>query len=103
MDGTQISISETECDISLPAILDLGQAENLYEVLSEAIDKNLDIRIHAGQVERLTTAPCQVILAAGRSVETGGAAFEISNYSGAFKSGLEDLGLWSVFSKWSKS
>ncbi|WP_420549810.1 STAS domain-containing protein [Curvivirga sp.] len=103
MEGTQISISETECDISLPTILDLGQTENLIDNLAQAIDKNLDVRIHAGQVERLTTAPCQALLAAARSVESGKASFEISNYSEAFKSGLEDLGLWSVFSKWSKA
>ena len=101
MDGAEFKKNKSGSEIILPPILDLGQAESLWLTFGQALDHGGDVELNAGQVERLSTAPIQVILSAASALEKDNSKIQLKNPSDAFLTGVSDLGLESVFVKWS--
>ena len=98
--GPQISTSDTL--IALPGVLNLGTAEELREKFMQCLVVGTDITLDASDVETITTPCLQVLISAGRTLESGGNILSIKNSSKAFTAALCDLGLTDIFDKWSK-
>ena len=93
--------TDTETEIILPVILNLGVAEELREEFLSAIVPQSNLNIDAGKVETITTPCLQVLIAAGQFVEQDGGTVRISNPSTPFTQSFQDLGLNDIFDKWS--
>ncbi len=93
--------TDTEANIILPEILNLGVAEELREEFVATIAPQSDLTIDAGKVETITTPCLQVLIAAGHFVEQDGGSVRIANPTSPFTQAFQDLGLNSIFDKWS--
>ncbi|MEP3246192.1 MAG: STAS domain-containing protein [Sneathiella sp.] len=93
--------TNTDAAFALPAVLNLGTAEQLREKFMEAIIVDSDIALEASEVSTLTTPCLQVLISAGQTVEANGRVFSVTNPSSAFKEAFDDLGLTEIFNKWS--
>jgi anti-anti-sigma regulatory factor len=90
-------------EVELPEVLDLGMVQGLRESLAAAIAEQNAIHIDAGKVERVGTPAVQVILAAGRDLSAENRTFVITKASDVFRSAFRDLGLDEQFSEWSEA
>ncbi|MCG8493962.1 MAG: STAS domain-containing protein [Sneathiellales bacterium] len=93
--------AETAATIPLPAVLNLGVAEDLREKLMQTLVVESDLVLDASEVTNLTTPCLQVLISAGRTVEENGNSFSLMNASEPVKDAFADLGLMDIFNTWS--
>lgn len=79
--------------LTLPTALDRLAVEPLCRTLQERMAAGDPMVIDASQVDRVSTASLQVLLAAARSAAARDIAFRISAASDALIEALDDLGL----------
>ena len=77
----------------LPPTLDRLAVEPLCQTLQERLAAGEALLVDGRQVERVSTASVQVLLAAARSAATRDLSFRVSSASGALIEALDDLGL----------
>ena len=79
--------------LTLPAGLDRLAVEPLCRTLQERLAAGDALLIDARQVDRISTASVQVLLAAARSAAVRDIPFHVSAASGVLIEALDDLGL----------
>jgi len=84
---------ETHSASDLPASLDRLAAESLCHGLQEQLLAGEPVRLNGSQVERVSTACIQVLLAAARSAAVREVPFAIDAASATLAEALNDLGL----------
>lgn len=88
--------------VGLPGDLDLAMAGPLADALRHALGVGKPVRVAADQVERLSSAPVQTLLAATREAERRGVVLTIVKPSDVFVETCGDLGLSGWLDKWSE-
>ena len=77
----------------LPSLLDLTAAEVLCRSFLECPDVLGSIVIDGAEVERVSTAAIQVLLAAAENARSRNISFQLRDPSAALEGALTDLGL----------
>ena len=85
--------------ITINSSLDMNSAEQLLDVMKQAGESDLDIEVDASQVEAVSTACYQILLATNLSAQKKGHRFDIKKSSEKFVAGLSELGLRDMFKK----
>lgn len=91
------------CSFVLPRLLDLPSAGALQQDLTAALNQGGDLVIDGHDVERVSTAALQVLVAAKACVDASGGAMTIERASPALSAAIADLGLNSIFNKGAKA
>ena len=91
--------SET-ATITLPPMSDAGAAPGLKEQLSPLVLKGLPVRVMAGEVERITTACMQVLIAADRALAPRQAGLVASDVSEPMRQAFGEMGLAAELDRW---
>lgn len=86
--------------ITLPSVLDLRAAEPLKTVFEEAIAGGRPLTVDAEAVDRLSTPCIQVLIAAEAGMKATKQPFKLAKPSDAFIENFNDLGIYSLLSKW---
>lgn len=92
----------SEVRVGLPGDLDLAMAAPLADAMRHAVGLGKPVLVAADQVERLSSAPVQVLLAAVKQVEAQGGKLTIVKPSEVFVETCDDLGLSGWLKKWSE-
>ncbi len=100
MDAAILNKTTKGMEVVLPAVLDLGQAEKLWVLFGQVIDTGSDVDVDASRVERVSTAPIQIIMSAAMAIEKNKFNFIIKKSSDAFMAGIQELGVESHYAKW---
>lgn len=79
--------------LALPAVLDMAGAETLHSLLSSQLAPSETVTVSAGDVERVSTACIQLLIAFARSAEAVGGACRIESPSPVLEAAFADLGL----------
>jgi anti-anti-sigma regulatory factor len=79
--------------LQLPPVLDLAGAAPLQRRLLAHSEQGADIVIDGSQVERVSTACLQVLVAAARAARSHGRSFSLADASPALEAALDDLAL----------
>ena len=87
------------CSFVLPRLLDVPNAGTLQQGLTVALNHGGDLVVDGHDVERISTAALQVLLAAKLCVEASGAAMTVERASPALSTAIADLGLSSIFNR----
>lgn len=77
--------------VLLPAMLEVKDAPELAREMRDVTSRGGAVSIDGDNVEWISTACVQILLAAARAVPAG--QFEISTASPAFREALEELGV----------
>ena len=85
--------SKDEIHLFLKPVMDLSMAEDLRLSFLECIDKEKNINVMAGDVERITTPCLQVLFAMKNKATQQEIDFLIPEMSEAFQKALKDVGL----------
>ena len=82
-------------EIELPGVIDLPASAELRDILLDALarDTAADVIMKAGNVERMSTACVQVMLAAADGFKGAARRFEIEAPSNAVSEAFAQLGL----------
>jgi anti-anti-sigma regulatory factor len=80
----------------LPASLDLTAADRLHGQLQDRLGRGEALLIEGGDVERVSTACVQVLVAAAASAREAGLAFRLAPASDILRHAVSDLGLAGV-------
>lgn len=91
-----------EVRVGLPGDLDLAMAAPLADAMRHAAGLGKPVLVAADQVERLSSAPVQVLLAAVKQIEAQGGKLTIVKPSEVFVETCDDLGLSGWLKKWSE-
>lgn len=88
-------------EVDLPAVLDLPMAADLRDTLLDALsrDSAADVVLKAAQVERISTATVQVVLAAAAGFAMAARRLEVEAPSRAFVTAFAQLGLTAELDK----
>ncbi len=89
--------------VALPQDLDMLSSETLKMRLLELLDGDEPLAIDGSAVLRASSAPIQVIYAAGQSAKEQGRKLELHAPSDALAEAFRDLGLESEFQEWSSA
>ena len=82
--------------LALPATLDLTAAEPLHRALLDRVRTGDPLVVAGGEVERVSTAVIQVLLAAATEARSRGGSFHLREPSAALTDALTDLGVASL-------
>ena len=88
-------------NITMPSSMDIMAAEEIKQLLLEAINNAANIVVDAAKVERLTTPCIQLLIAFDQELKNQNTTFKITNASDAFINALEDVGLDEKYQEWS--
>ncbi len=84
--------------LKLPEVADLTFAHTLKQRCEKALAAGSGLSVDAGETQRIGTPCLQVLVSASVSFEkAGGAAFAVTNPSGAFADTVSTLGLSQFF------
>jgi len=97
-DGPQDAATGSQSFV-LPRVLDLPAAGPLQQSLTLALNRGGDLHLEGHEVERISTAALQVLVAAKACVERAGGRISIERPSDALTTAIEDLGLSSILGK----
>ncbi len=86
--------------LALPQVSDAGAAAALKESLSPLVLQGAPIRLAGGDVERITTACMQVLLAADRALSAQHAGLVLSEASAPMRQAFAELGLSAELERW---
>jgi anti-anti-sigma regulatory factor len=86
--------------LALPAILDIGNAQELMDSLVAALEQSPMLRLNGSKTGQVTTPGAQVLLAASQSALAGGGKLILSSPSQALQEAFEALGLPNQLSEW---
>ncbi len=86
--------------LALPAILDIGNAQELRDSLVAALERSPVLRLNGSKTQQVSTPGVQVLLAASQSATAGGGRLILSNPSPALREAFESLGLPNLLSEW---
>jgi anti-anti-sigma regulatory factor len=86
--------------IALPAILDIGNAQELQESLGAALEGSPVLRLNGSKTQQVSTPGVQVLLAAAQSAEAGGGRLVLSSPSQALQEAFGSLGLSNQLNEW---
>jgi len=86
--------------IDLPATLMLGQAGQLQSALLEAVSQHAPVIIDARNVDRLSTACIQLLVAFTAAAANARIDVSISGQSASFAEAFEATGLSATIRKW---
>jgi anti-anti-sigma regulatory factor len=86
--------------LMLPPISDAGAAPALKESLSPLVLKGAPIRLLAGEVERITTACMQVLIAADRALAPLHAGLIVGDVSEPMRRAFGEMGLSAELDRW---
>ena len=92
---------ETATELLLPVNLDISEAAGLKKALMLAVDADRDLTLDASDVERMSAACAQILIAADREVEERGRRVRFSAASAVMKTAMTELGLGQLMEKWS--
>jgi anti-anti-sigma regulatory factor len=81
----------------LPAMLDLTAAEPMQRALLNRVRNSDPLILVGSEVERVSTAVVQVLLAASTEARARGASFQLRDPSPSLADALTDLGVTSHF------
>ncbi len=87
--------------IALPAILDIGNAQELQESLAAALERSPVLRLNGSKTQQVSTPGVQVLLAAAQSAEAGGGRLVLGSPSQALQEAFGSLGLPDKLNEWS--
>jgi anti-anti-sigma regulatory factor len=79
--------------VPLPSVLDLANAAILQRLLVERCEQDSAIVLDGSQVERVSTACLQVLVATAQAARTHGRAFRLTAASPCLSAAIADLGL----------
>lgn len=82
-----------ENQIVLQSILDIPSVASLHAELTTRLKAGADVKLHAGQVERVDTAALQLILSFIQAADTAGQACAWEQVSDPFYTAAELCGL----------
>ena len=102
MSELKFEVKEDGAYVQLPAILDLAQGGLLLSSLEQAFQSNLAIHISALEVERATTGPIQILIAAYRECGKRNLEFKLQEASEIFEKAVCELGFSNIYNNWSK-
>lgn len=91
-----------EARVGLPGDLDLAMAAPLADAMRHALSLGKPVRVFADQVERLSSAPVQTLLAAAKQAQAQGGKLIIVKPSEVFVETCDDLGLSGWLKEWSE-
>lgn len=86
--------------LTLPAILDIGNAQELQETLAAALEQGPVLRLNGSKTQQVSTPGVQVLLSAAQSAAAGGGRLILSSPSPALREAFEGLGLPNQLSEW---
>lgn len=86
--------------VALPAILDIGNAQELQESLAAALERSPMLRLNGSKTQQVSTPGVQVLLAAALSAEAGGGRLVLNNPSQALQEAFASLGLPDKLQEW---
>ena len=86
--------------LTLPAILDIGNAQELQESLAAALEQSPVLRLNGAKTQQVSTPGVQVLLSAAQSAAAGGGSLILNSPSPALKEAFESLGLPNQLSEW---
>lgn len=86
--------------LSLGVMLDAGSATELHQALEKVLGKDDGLILDGGDVERISTASLQLILAASRYCDEHNNVFTLQNPSDTLCQGLTDLGMGDELKRW---
>ncbi len=87
-------------ELSLGTMLDAGSAAEFHQALKSALDTKNSLVLEASDVDRISTAGLQLILAASVECAGNNRRFELKNPSNKLRDGLNDLGLAEQVDSW---
>ncbi len=87
--------------LTLPAILDIGNAQELQDSLAGALEQSPVLRLNGSKINQVSTPGVQVLLAASQSALAGGGKLILTSPSPALREAFESLGLPNQLSEWS--
>lgn len=93
--------SDADSALLLPGTLDIAAAEALHTSIKTALDGDGDLLVDAGDVDKLSSACAQIILAAALQLEADGRKLTIIKHSEVFSENFVLLGLENKFEQWS--
>ncbi|WP_127763089.1 STAS domain-containing protein [Hwanghaeella grinnelliae] len=93
--------SEAAAELLLPVTMDISEAVGLKKALMLAVDSDRDLNLDASDVERMSAACAQVLIAADRDVEERGHRVRMTGASTVMQSAMTELGLGQLMEKWS--
>ncbi len=85
--------SDDEISLTLKSIMDLTEAENLRLTFLDCLAQGKNLKIVAGEVERITTPCLQILLSLKNRAELDHIDFSIIDMPDSFKTALHDIGL----------
>jgi chemotaxis protein CheX len=91
---------EETATLTLPPISDAGAAPGLKESLAPLVLKGTPIRLVAGEVERITTACMQVLIAADRALAPRHAGLMMNDVSAPMRLAFDEMGLAAELDRW---
>jgi anti-anti-sigma regulatory factor len=87
--------------LALPAILDIGNAQELMDSLVAALEQSPVLRLNGSKTAQVSTPGVQVLLAASQSAQAGGGRLVLSSPSPALREAFDSLGLPNQLKEWS--
>jgi anti-anti-sigma regulatory factor len=87
--------------LALPAIMDIGNAQELMDSLVAALEQSPVLRLDGSKTTQVSTPAVQILLAASQSAAEGGGKLVVAKPSQALKDAFENLGLPNQLSEWS--
>ncbi len=94
------STSGAECTLRLPPICDTAVAHTLKNDLMRLTTPGGILVVLAQDVQLITTACMQLLLAADRALARHGGALQLREASAAARTAFDDLGLNADFNRW---
>ncbi len=85
--------SDDEISLTLKPVMDLTEAENLRLTFLDCLAKEKNLKIVAGEVERITTPCLQILLSLKNRAELDHIDLSIIDMPDSFKTALYDIGL----------
>ena len=92
--------TEETATLRLPPISDAGAAPALKESLSPLVLKGVSVRLVADEVERITTACIQVLIAADRALALRRAGLVVDEVSDQMRRTFGEMGLTAELDRW---
>jgi anti-anti-sigma regulatory factor len=87
--------------LALPAVMDIGNAQDLMDSLVAALEQNSVLRLDGSKITQVSTPAVQVLLAASQSAAEGGGRLILAKPAQALKDAFENLGLPNQLKEWS--
>ncbi|MGO9546163.1 MAG: STAS domain-containing protein [Rhodomicrobium sp.] len=89
--------------LSLPANLDMRNAQDLKDSLMAALERNPVLQVNGSKTNHVATPGVQVLLAASKTAMSEGGRLVLSNPSDALQVAFHDLGLSEEMRDWGMS